>query len=47
MWPAFWLASIAKESGFDVAGSDSKEVYSPAKDVLEKSKIKYFLGQNR
>jgi UDP-N-acetylmuramate--L-alanine ligase len=40
-------ASIAKESGFDVAGSDSKEVYSPAKDVLEKSKIEYFLGYNQ
>ena len=38
------VASIAKKSGFEVAGSDSKEVYSPAKDVLDKSKIRYFLG---
>ncbi len=41
------VASIAMELEFDVLGSDSKEVYSPAKDVLEKSKIKYFLGYNQ
>ena len=35
------VASIAKGLGFDVSGSDSKEVYSPAKDVLDNSKIKY------
>jgi len=32
-------ACIAREAGFDVTGADSKEVYSPAKDVLQKSKI--------
>jgi UDP-N-acetylmuramate--L-alanine ligase len=37
-------ASIAAKAGFEVSGSDSKELYSPAKDVLDKSKIKYFLG---
>jgi len=41
------VASIAKESGYEVFGSDSKEVYSPAKDVLDNSKIKYFLGYNQ
>jgi UDP-N-acetylmuramate--L-alanine ligase len=41
------VASIAMGLEFDVLGSDSKEVYSPAKDVLEKSKIKYFLGYNQ
>lgn len=40
------VASIAMGLEFEVEGSDSKEVYSPAKDVLEKSKIKYFLGYN-
>ena len=37
-------ANIAKHFGFDVTGSDSKEVYSPAKGVLDKSDIKYFKG---
>jgi UDP-N-acetylmuramate--L-alanine ligase len=41
------VASIAKESGYEVFGSDSKEVYSPAKEVLDNSKIKYFLGYNQ
>lgn len=41
------VASIAKKSGFEVTGSDSKGVYSPAKDVLDKSKIKYFLGYSQ
>jgi UDP-N-acetylmuramate:L-alanyl-gamma-D-glutamyl-meso-diaminopimelate ligase len=38
------VASIAKGLGFEVSGSDSKEVYSPAKDVLKKSKIVFFKG---
>lgn len=38
------VASIAKGLGFNVSGSDSKEVYSPAKDVLEKFKIDFFSG---
>ncbi len=37
-------ANIAKNFGYEVLGSDSKELYSPAKDVLEKGKIKYFQG---
>lgn len=39
-------ASIAKQAGFEVSGSDSTEVYSPAKDVLEKSQINFFKGYN-
>ena len=38
------VAAIAKKKGFEVIGSDSKEVYSPAKDVLEKSQIAFFKG---
>lgn len=37
-------ANLAKELGFEVSGSDSKEIYSPAKTVLEKSNVKYFFG---
>lgn len=37
-------ANIARESGFEVSGSDSKEVYAPAKDVLDKYSINYFIG---
>jgi UDP-N-acetylmuramate: L-alanyl-gamma-D-glutamyl-meso-diaminopimelate ligase len=37
-------ASIAKESNFEVVGSDSKQIYSPAKEVLEKSKIPVCYG---
>ena len=39
-------ACIAKQSGFDVEGSDSKELYSPAKDVLDTNKIYYHTGYN-
>jgi len=37
-------ASIAAESGFDVEGSDSKEVYSPAKDVIDAAGLDYHIG---
>jgi UDP-N-acetylmuramate--L-alanine ligase len=37
-------ANLASEAGFEVLGSDSKSVYSPAKDVLDKNQIKYFVG---
>ncbi|HYV33324.1 MAG TPA: Mur ligase domain-containing protein, partial [Candidatus Limnocylindria bacterium] len=37
-------ANIASQLGFIVLGSDSKEIYSPAKDVLDKAKITYFVG---
>lgn len=37
-------ANIAKNFGYEVLGSDSKELYSPAKDVLEKNIIRYFQG---
>ena len=37
-------ANIAANFGLDVLGSDSREIYSPAKDVLDASKIKYFVG---
>lgn len=34
-------AGIAKEAGFVVSGSDSAEIYAPAKDVLERYGIEY------
>src|SRR6185369_11397352 len=37
-------ANIAQSFGYQVSGSDSKEVYSPAKDVLDANKISYFIG---
>jgi len=37
-------ACIAKEAGFEVEGSDSKEVYSPAKDVVDAAKLNYHIG---
>src|SRR5581483_1634671 len=37
-------ANIAASFGYEVLGSDSKEVYSPAKDVLDESKINYTVG---
>ncbi len=40
-------ANMAKLAGFEVAGSDSEQVYSPAKDVLDRSKINYFQGYNQ
>ncbi len=38
------VANIARVFEFKVSGSDSREVYAPAKDVLDKSGIKYFKG---
>ena len=40
-------ANIAKVLGYDVLGSDSEDVYNPAKSVLDKAKIKYRLGYNQ
>jgi UDP-N-acetylmuramate--L-alanine ligase len=37
-------AGLAKASDFQVSGSDSKALYSPAKDVLSKYDIPYFQG---
>ncbi len=38
------VAGIARERGFEVSGSDSKEVYDPAKSVLDYAKIDYHIG---
>lgn len=37
-------AGIAKQFGYEVSGSDSKEVYDPAKVVLESEKIPFYIG---
>ncbi len=37
-------AGIAKQMGFEVSGSDSKEIYNPAKGVLDDEKIPYHVG---
>jgi UDP-N-acetylmuramate--L-alanine ligase len=37
-------ANLAKEAGYEVVGSDSKEVYAPAKDILDSQKIIYSTG---
>lgn len=37
-------ACLLKQQGFEVVGSDSGEIYSPSKDVLDKNRIKYFVG---
>ncbi len=39
-------AGIAQEAGYKVFGSDSKDIYSPAKEVLDSYEIKYNLGYN-
>lgn len=36
--------NLAALNGFRVLGSDSKEIYSPSKEVLEENEIEYFLG---
>jgi UDP-N-acetylmuramate--L-alanine ligase len=41
------VASIAKSFEYEVSGSDSKEVYSPAKDVLRNSEINFNLGYDK
>jgi UDP-N-acetylmuramate-alanine ligase len=38
------VAGIAKEHRFEVTGSDSQNIYAPAKDVLEDLDIEYFVG---
>ncbi len=38
------VANIAARFGYEVSGSDSRDIYSPAKDVLDASKISYFVG---
>jgi UDP-N-acetylmuramate: L-alanyl-gamma-D-glutamyl-meso-diaminopimelate ligase len=37
-------AGIAAEAGYEVAGSDSKAIYDPAKSVLDKFMIDYHIG---
>lgn len=39
-------ACIAKQAGFEVGGSDSKDVYSPAKDVIDAASLVYHTGYN-
>lgn len=39
-------AGIAKQAGFEVVGSDSKQLYDPAKSVLDELEIDYFVGYN-
>jgi UDP-N-acetylmuramate--L-alanine ligase len=38
------VANIAEQSGFQVLGSDSKEIYQPAKNILDSANISYFVG---
>ena len=38
------VASLAKQKGYEVSGSDSTGLYDPAKSVLDKQKISYFAG---
>ena len=38
------VASLAKQKGYEVSGSDSMDVYDPAKSVLDKQKIPYHIG---
>ncbi len=40
-------AGIAKEAGFEVQGSDSKEIYDPAKSVLDNNDIEYTIGYDK
>ena len=37
-------ANLARQADFEVSGSDSKEIYDPAKSVLDSNKIDYFVG---
>lgn len=37
-------SAIAKNMGYEVVGSDSKELYSPSKEVLKNAGIECFLG---
>ena len=38
------VAGLAKRMEFEVSGSDSTEVYSPAKDILDREGIAYTVG---
>lgn len=40
-------AGIAKDLGFHVLGSDAKSVYAPARDVLDRYDIEYFVGYDK
>ncbi len=40
-------AGIAAAQGFEVSGSDSKDIYDPSKSVLDKAGIKYFIGYDQ
>src|SRR5438105_4105091 len=40
-------AGIAKNYGYEVSGSDSKEVYAPAKTVLDEKEIPYTTGYDQ
>lgn len=40
-------AGIAKDLGFHVLGSDAKSVYAPARDVLDRYDIEYFIGYDK
>jgi len=40
-------ASIAKNKGFEVLGSDSQGLYSPSKEILKNSDILCFLGYDK
>ncbi len=41
------VASIAKQKGFEVIGSDGNKLYSPSKEILEENQIKHFSGYNK
>lgn len=40
-------ANLAHESGYVVSGSDSSQIYSPAKEVLEDNDIPYYIGYKK
>jgi UDP-N-acetylmuramate--L-alanine ligase len=40
-------ANLAKEYGYKVLGSDSAEIYAPAKTVLDNNSIEYFIGYKK
>ncbi|MDE2311603.1 MAG: UDP-N-acetylmuramate--L-alanine ligase [Patescibacteria group bacterium] len=39
-------ANLARDFGYQVAGSDSQTIYPPAKDVLIQNQVEYFTGYN-
>lgn len=40
-------AGLAKQAGFEVEGSDAKEVYSPSRDILENNHIAFSRGYDK